>query len=380
MAGTASYPPREPCFAYKFCRKLAKRTAAQEIGAEACWLLTIVAMTEDARWYSGAVTFYNMQLAAMCGFDSENRLARHRAKAVDAGWLHYEAGGKRKPGVYWVTVPEGGDTEDTPIDEGADDDLSLQNGGTNGGAIGGRNGFHLQNGGAIGGRSGGEAGDNRRPSYPIPNPNPNPNPNTLPPPRLLERSAPAAATVQAKPEGDGDGRKDSAEKTPDRFTEAFEAVKACGVRLAHDAVQTARRNGFSIDGILAVVDVFHAEPGKWTEGALYERLTAAGMAEFAAHEGWVSPNPDWQKRQPKPRAKAVESPPAELPSTLEPIYGDRLDRMTDQQIADLVRDSALLTMRDKRDAPRVGKSVKELRAKLLAVIQHQERNLSGMPA
>ena len=191
-----------------------------------------------------------------------------------------------------------------------------------------------------------------------------------PPPRPPgKRSAPAAATVQAKPEGDGGGRRDSAERMPDRFAEAFEAVKACGVRLAHDAVMIALRNGFSIDGILAVVDVFHAEPGKWTEGALHERLTAAGMAEFAAHEGWVSPSPDWQKRQPKPRAKPVDLPTADLPSPLEPIYGDRLDRMTDQQIADLVRDSPRFTLRDKADAPRFGKSVKELRAKLLAAIQ-----------
>lgn len=195
--------------------------------------------------------------------------------------------------------------------------------------------------------------------------------NTNPPSPSSKHSALLAQATESKTEGDGGG-KPIGESLPDRFAEAFEAVKGCGLRLAHDAVTKALRQGFSVDGILGVVDIFHSEPGKWSEGALHERLTAAGMAEFAPHEGWVQPNPEWSKRQPKPRAIPAQESKLELPSSLEPLYGDRLDRMTADEISALSRDSPRLTQRDRADAPKYGKTVKELRAKLLAAMQDRD--------
>lgn len=97
---------RESHFAHRFCRLLAKATVAQFLGPEVCWLLTVVAHTEDARHYSGPVTFWNEQLAAMCGFSNVTRLVRARKKATNAGWLNYWAGGKGKAGLYAVTIPD----------------------------------------------------------------------------------------------------------------------------------------------------------------------------------------------------------------------------------------------------------------------------------
>lgn len=127
------YPKREPFFAVRFCRLLAKRTVANEIGPDACWLLSVIVMTEDARRYAGPVTYFNGQLLPVCGFGSENKLIRSREKLIDSGWLHYEPGGKGYPGKYWVQVPAGMKCDDSPIDEGVPMQLSLQNGGANGG-------------------------------------------------------------------------------------------------------------------------------------------------------------------------------------------------------------------------------------------------------
>ncbi len=119
MAG--GYPSRVSHFAHRFTRHLAKRCAAQEIGADGCWLVTVIVHTEDAKRYSGAVTFYNEQLMPLCGFSAVSTFARARERAVASGWLHYEPGVKRKPGKYWVLVPKQDNiSDDSPIDESTD--------------------------------------------------------------------------------------------------------------------------------------------------------------------------------------------------------------------------------------------------------------------
>jgi hypothetical protein len=90
----------------KYTRIMAKTCAAQDIGPEGCWLLSVIVGIEDVKRYAGAVTFYNEQLLSQCGFTSQKSLIRARQKCVDHGWLHYEQGAKRKPGKYWVTVPQ----------------------------------------------------------------------------------------------------------------------------------------------------------------------------------------------------------------------------------------------------------------------------------
>lgn len=121
MSTASEYPKRPKFFSHRFCRVLMKACAANEIGPEACWLLTVIAHTEDAKGYRGAVTFFNSQLQAFVGCGSDDSLNRTRAKAVRAGWLHYEPGGKGKAGRYWVEVPDQHrDWDDLPSDESLD--------------------------------------------------------------------------------------------------------------------------------------------------------------------------------------------------------------------------------------------------------------------
>lgn len=111
-----TYPQRPAYFAHKFVRKLSKSAAAMEIGPEACWLLTVIAFQEDSCRYKRAVMFWDQGLAALVGLGSERTLSRCREKAVEAGWLHYEAGRRRVPGRYWVLIPEHAEVfDDSPI-------------------------------------------------------------------------------------------------------------------------------------------------------------------------------------------------------------------------------------------------------------------------
>lgn len=100
----AEYPKRMRFFAFRFCRLLAKQAVANEIGSDACWLLTTIAHLEDAKGYR-PVTYFNPSLADVLGCGSVESLDRIRRRAIASGWLHYEAGAKRRAGVYWVLIP-----------------------------------------------------------------------------------------------------------------------------------------------------------------------------------------------------------------------------------------------------------------------------------
>jgi hypothetical protein len=117
-----NYPKRPAFFSHKFCRLLFKACVANDIGPDGCWLLTVIAHTEDAKGYRGAVSFFNMQLAPLVGLGSVDALDRVRRKAIEAGWLHYSPGAKGVAGKYWVTIPEQfTDVDDAPSDENAAD-------------------------------------------------------------------------------------------------------------------------------------------------------------------------------------------------------------------------------------------------------------------
>lgn len=198
-----SYPKRESCFAFRFCRSLAKRVVANELGSAMCWMLTAIVMQEDARRYSGAVTFYNEQLLPICGFASVGVLDRCRKKAIAAGWLHYEPGGKGRPGKYWVLAPEVAECDDSPIDEGNPTEFSIPNGQANG-VINGRK--------AVGKRK--PSGD----LLPLPHP-PNPSPNTLPLPHGGDLASPGECVFDARSCNNVNGKPGSATNLPDGFEE-----------------------------------------------------------------------------------------------------------------------------------------------------------------
>ena len=79
-----SEPRQEQYFAFKFCRLLAKTAATGKLGADVCWLRTVVANQEDAGRYRGAVTYYNEQRTPLVGVNSMAWVAfRKRAVSLE---------------------------------------------------------------------------------------------------------------------------------------------------------------------------------------------------------------------------------------------------------------------------------------------------------
>lgn len=177
------YPKRESHFAHRFTRLMAKCCAAQDIGPEGCWLVAVIAHTEDAKRYSGAVTFYNEQLMPLCGFTAVTTFARARKRAVDCGWLHYEPGFRRRAGRYWVMIPEGDKLtkSDGPIDESSDSNIHDSYSNCSGSVS---QSAQEANRNRVSIRSG-SVSQSAHPStlvpFPDPGPSPGPNTNTCPP-------------------------------------------------------------------------------------------------------------------------------------------------------------------------------------------------------
>jgi hypothetical protein len=102
----AVYPSRPQHFDRVFLRAMIERHAANTIGADGCLLLVAVVLQEDAQRYTGPVDFWNGQLMAALGVESEDTLARVRKRCVDAGWLSYTPGSRSRAARYSVILPE----------------------------------------------------------------------------------------------------------------------------------------------------------------------------------------------------------------------------------------------------------------------------------
>ena len=127
----ADYPKRPAYFSHKFCRLLAKVALANDIGADCCWFLTVIAHTEDAKQYRGPVTFFNEQLMPLVGCGSVPALTRVRAKLISAGWLHHTPGTNRRAAAYWVVIPDRyKGLADGPVDEAPEEYTDAAGGGS----------------------------------------------------------------------------------------------------------------------------------------------------------------------------------------------------------------------------------------------------------
>jgi hypothetical protein len=146
------YPRREPYFGNRFLRTLTKCAVAMELGGDACWLLTVVVMQEDACRFRRPVTFWNQRLCDLCGWADDRTLVRTRSMLVGSGWLNYQAApeGTRKPGAYFVTIPAEAEGMDDPTEEGP---RPTPDDGRDGGRDGGRSVGRSV--GRYGGRDGG---------------------------------------------------------------------------------------------------------------------------------------------------------------------------------------------------------------------------------
>lgn len=103
---TTTSEGRPQFWACKFCRLLADKGIANQIGYDGTYMLTVIVHKEDEMRYAGRVSFWVEQLIAACGFKNESKLKRVRKKVVGAGWLEYEPGRKGRAAQYRVLVPK----------------------------------------------------------------------------------------------------------------------------------------------------------------------------------------------------------------------------------------------------------------------------------
>lgn len=114
---TPAYPAREQYFSHKFTRLLFRSCVGALIGPDATLLLIAIVHCEDAKRYSGPVAFFNENLADQIGL-SLSSMKRARDRAVEAGWLNYTPGTKRRAAMYFVTIPRCEEGKpDGPTDE-----------------------------------------------------------------------------------------------------------------------------------------------------------------------------------------------------------------------------------------------------------------------
>ena len=239
-----SYPKRNNYFAHRFARLLTKTALALDLGPEVCWMLTVVAMQEDSKRYRAPPTYWNDQLMALVGTKRAKTFRAWRDRAVEAGWLHYEYRGTKRPGVYWVTIPpEFGDLPDGPCDES---DFVIW-------------GESARDAGGLGAQTAPNSAPNSAP-YPYPSPNPNPPPPTPSTTSPVRDRADHAADLAGAGEA---------------FTwEAItEKLRGCGVTCPGKAVEVAQADGMTIEQAANLIAFWTAHKPKWQPGALVWRFT-----------------------------------------------------------------------------------------------------------
>ena len=100
----ATYPERDPFFANDFIRDIEREGLAIELGADACWLLTVIVLTEDKARYRRAPWFRMPILIERTG-KQKDALRAMVQRCVAAGWLHWEQPHRHAPIYAWVTYP-----------------------------------------------------------------------------------------------------------------------------------------------------------------------------------------------------------------------------------------------------------------------------------
>lgn len=173
---------------------------------------------------------------------------------------------------------------------------------------------------------------------------------------------------------------------PVTWAEAAEAMKSLKVSRIGAAIEAAKANDFAPPAVLALVDVLRHVPAdqcKSPAGALYDRLTTPGAAEWLATENWPwssqaaeasDEKPDVYPYQPQPSPQNDLERQRRLAQEFDRLileHGEALTAMDDAGLEELILTStggseksraALLTqvLARGRDSPLVHRTLLEL--------------------
>lgn len=257
----STYPVgRKSFFCVKFVNYVLDSAAAIEVGSVGALLLIAVVQREDSKRYGQAPRFWNRQFTDRLAI-SEDSLARTRKKCIDAGWLHYERGGKSVAGVYWVTLPP-------HILDAREDELAWYEPVTSGDKCPTipKSGFSPQ-------FSERTTETNQRQTKD--KPGTSAEHSSLPLPQIQTPS----------PSRDDDGF-----CLETKTGELIQQVKNLGILKAANTIHQALKLGISVELIREVIGHFESNPGAWKPGALRWRLTDRDVAARPAPDGWPPMN------------------------------------------------------------------------------------------
>lgn len=362
----ATYPQREQFFAYKFVRLLTKTAAAQDLGPQVCWLLSVIAHQEDAKRYRGAVTYYNNQLLPLVGCNSHDALDRVRKKAIDSGWLHYKSGRKGKAGQYWVIVPrEYLDADDGPCDE-TDPFAAFSEPQPTATTDVDANRTHIcehnpeESRAQPGGKPSATRAQPERkcvPFYPYPNPYP-------PPPPVAPESSHGDAAWKS----------------------LVQAAVAAGLEVL-DCLKAAYNAGLAIAEIREIIQHFEdqRELQGWTPAALHHRLNHAEPGQ-PVDRGWPPPDPKAIRRQQAAQREAQQAMAAqgkerdreqsrERLEAIEAEFGPELDSMNQGDLLELAASVSPFVAKRVRQAG----LVPSVRSQLLMAMSARGQPVGGVP-
>jgi hypothetical protein len=102
-----TYPPRPRFFCCRYQSAMFASGIGARLGSTAVALLACVLSAEDDNYYRQPPAWTDDDLAALVGL-SVRSLNRYRSELVSAGLLHYEAGARGRPSIYWATGPANG--------------------------------------------------------------------------------------------------------------------------------------------------------------------------------------------------------------------------------------------------------------------------------
>lgn len=323
MSSSAMSDPRPSYFAMRVLRLAIKTELAQQCGADVLALLSVIAVTEDARRYRGPVAFFNAELLRVLGFGKWERLNNARRAAVDTGWLLYENRGSRRAGYYRTTIPVdfemmpdtavGEELLPGPYPEMGDD--------PNGLSLSSSSESTPENG-YVEGHGQGE------PSLPVPIPKPSPS--------------------------NGDG---------EEWQRIQKQLREEGVRAWREAVRLARESECSTTDIQAVIDYFRSRREAWESpsAALHHRVSNATpdqqpgnpatwlpfkpsfvSREQSAKEAQRRAAADEQRRLANEQRESERQRDADEFQRLEDELGTECDQLTDDDIRQMATQGSCL--------------------------------------
>lgn len=88
-----------------FVHQLATHGIAQRTSPTVCWMISVIATSQNTQYVLRPIKLNDVILAAQCGFRTVEELQEHRQAAIAAGLLRCEPAESTGELLYWLQRP-----------------------------------------------------------------------------------------------------------------------------------------------------------------------------------------------------------------------------------------------------------------------------------